>query len=457
MTSKRQHFNIAAEESVLGGILLKPDVLKRLDFVEAQDFYHPRHQAVWSAILACSAKSRPIDTMTVLDELDRAGKAEMVGGLASLGLISMHCPSAENVVHYAKILVRHKTTRELAIRCQEIATALESPDNADDPDFEGEGAVQWAMRELARIKTRERGAELTIGDVVKQRMRDLAQIWSDRENGHETLTGLPTGIADLDEKMGGYQRGIVTVIAGRPAMGKSAVLRSGAEACSKAGIGVHVFSLEDTRDAYADRTIAFESKVPAETMRRAQMQRGEFDQLQNAVARLRQRQGWLVDDRSGLTANEIVRSWRRAGETNTNGGTRLVQIDYLQRVRKRDPRLSTHDHIGEVMTEFADAAKADNVAVVVGCQLNRGVEQREDKRPMLSDLRESGYTEELSKCVIGCYRGAYYGDKPVKGIDYEDIPPRDFESLLLLLVLKNSNGRTGQARGIWHGPTVSAR
>lgn len=455
--TKRQHHSIEAEQSVLGGVLFKPEVLRRLDVLEAQDFYNPKHQAVWSAILACSSKGRPIDRTTVLDELDRAGKAQLVGGEAAIAALQYHCPSAENVQHYAKILVRHRTTRDLAIRCQEIVTALESPDNADDPEFEGEGAVQWAMREIGRIKTREKGAELTIGDVVKQRMRDLAQIWQDRENGVETLTGLPTGIADLDEKMGGYQRGIVTVIAGRPAMGKSAVLRSGAEACSAKGIGVHVFSLEDTRDAYADRTIAFESKVPAETMRRAQLNRGEFDQLTHAVARLRQRQGWLVDDRSGLTANEIVRSWRRAADTNTPNGTKLVQVDYLQRIRKRDPRLSTHDHIGECMTELADAAKADNVAVVVGCQLNRGVEQREDKRPMLSDLRESGYTEELSKCVIGCYRGAYYGPHPVKGIDYEDIPPRDFESLLLLLVLKNSNGRTGQARGTWHGPTVSAR
>lgn len=455
--TKRQHHSMEAEQSVLGGVLFKPEVLRRLDVLEAQDFYNPKHQAVWSAILACSSKGRPIDRTTVLDELDRAGKAQLVGGEAAIAALQYHCPSAENVQHYAKILVRHRTTRDLAIRCQEIVTALESPDNSDDPEFEGEGAVQWAMREIGRIKTREKGAELTIGDVVKQRMRDLAQIWQDRENGTETLTGLPTGIADLDEKMGGYQRGIVTVIAGRPAMGKSAVLRSGAEACSAKGIGVHVFSLEDTRDAYADRTIAFESKVPAETMRRAQLNRGEFDQLTHAVARLRQRQGWLVDDRSGLTANEIVRSWRRAADTNTPNGTKLVQVDYLQRIRKRDPRLSTHDHIGECMTELADAAKADNVAVVVGCQLNRGVEQREDKRPMLSDLRESGYTEELSKCVIGCYRGAYYGPHPVKGIDYEDIPPRDFESLLLLLVLKNSNGRTGQARGTWHGPTVSAR
>ena len=461
MTSRPTH-SPEAEQAVLGGILTRPDVMRRLDALEVEDFYNPRHKAVWSAMAGLYAQGKPIDLVLVGDEIVRLGYSGRFNDgmqLAFLGELSLHPHSAESVVLYAEILVKRRTERDLLMRLEEIATAVQSVDNADDPDFEGEGAVQWAMRELGRIKTREGGAELPIGKLVEQRMGQLAKIWADRENGVTTLTGLPTGIADLDTKLGGYQTGILTILAGRPAMGKSAVMRASSEACSKAGIGAHDFSLEDTRDAFTDRSISSESKVPAETIRRAELTREQFEMLKNGVARLRQRQWWLVDDRSGITARDVIRSYRRAMDKNK---TRIVKVDYIQRLRRRDQRMSMHEHMTDAAAELADAAKQDGIAIVAGCQLNRAVEQREDKRPMLSDLRESGSTEELAKCVIGCYRGIYYYPEAVAGVDYdprEEPKPHDaeFAALLLLLVLKNSNGRTGQARGVWDGPTISAR
>jgi len=453
----RQHHSHDTEAAVIGSVLNRPDAMRALTNLEFEDFHHPRHQAVWSAIAGMFARSEPIDPLTVTAELERMGKADMVGGLAAVGLLAFgNHHTADNIAHYAGVLMRHRVNRDLRRRCSEVIAAMDDDQNAGDDEFEGEAAVQWAVRQIQGIKTREKGAELTIGRIVGQRLRDLAKIWDDREHGRDAITGLPTGVADLDAKLGGYQPGIVTIIAGRPGMGKSAVMRSGADACSKLGIGAHVFSLEDTRDAYADRSLSTESTVPAEVMRRAEMNRGQFEDVKAAAMRLHHRQGWIVDDRSGLTASDVVRSWRRAGEKNA---TKLVICDYLQRLRKRDQRQSMHEHLGEAMATLADAAKQDAVAVVAGCQLNRQVEQREDKRPMLSDLRESGSIEELSKCVIACYRGAYYSKTPIAGVDYdpEDGPPRDFDAQLLLLVLKNSNGRTGQARGVWHGPTISAR
>lgn len=455
----RQHYSHDTEAAVLGSVLNRPDALRRLDALEFHDFHHPRHQAIWSAILGVHGRHEPVDATTVAAELERTGKADVVGGIATLGMlmVSNHL-TAENVEHYAATLQRHRVNRDLRLRAGEIIAAMDADENAGDDGFEGEAAVQWAVRHLQAIRTTERGAELTIGQIVTERLAQLDGIMAARARGESALTGLPTGVADLDRALGGYQPGIVTVIAGRPAMGKSAVMRSGADACSKVGIGAHVFSLEDTRDAYADRAMSSDSNVPATQIRQCDLKREDMIPLGVTIARLKARPHWLVDDRSGLTASDVVRSWRRAGEAN---GTKLVVVDYLQRLKKRDSRQSSHEHLGEAMAVLADAAKDDKIAVVVGCQLNRQVEQREDKRPMLSDLRESGSIEELAKCVIACYRGAYYGPNPVEGVDYGPDDPvpsgADFDALLLLLVIKNSNGQTGQARAVWNGPTISAR
>jgi replicative DNA helicase len=272
------------------------------------------------------------------------------------------------------------------------------------------------------------------------------------------MTGYPTGVASLDETIGGWQAGIVSIVAARPGMGKSSLGLSTADAGSAAGFGVHLFSLEDTKEAYADRTMSRTSGVPAETMRNAQLNRGQCEDILRAHAKLRGRR-WLVDGRSGLRADEIVRSVRRHRKGND---TRVVIVDYVQLVRKSNPRQSPHEALTEIITTLADAAKQDQLAYVVMSQLNREIEKRQDKRPQLADLRESGSLEERSKCVVGLYRGAQYGD-PVKGIDWDpnwkghayEPDPVEFGGQAQVVVLKNSNGRTGTAWASWHGPTTS--
>jgi replicative DNA helicase len=239
-------------------------------------------------------------------------------------------------------------------------------------------------------------------------------------------------------------------------MGKSSLGLSIADACSAGGFGVHVFSLEDTEESYSDRVLSRTSDIPAETLRNSDLNVGQCSAVARGSMGLKGRR-WLVDGRSGLTAEEIVRSVRRHKRANA---TNVVIVDYVQLV-KGAPRLQRHEALTEIVTTLADAAKQDRMAYIVMSQLNRQIEQRQDKRPQLADLRESGSLEERAKCVIGLYRGSYYGE-PTKGVDYHDTwpghsyPPSgdEWARAAQLCVLKNSNGRTGTVWADWHGQTT---
>jgi replicative DNA helicase len=213
------------------------------------------------------------------------------------------------------------------------------------------------------------------------------------------------------------------------------------------------------------------SKVPSQQIRNCALNRGEMGALQDAMRNLARRKGWLFDGRSGITAEEVVRSVRRRKKDNQ---TKVVIVDYIQLLKKPTFRMSTHEALGESITTLADAAKADGIAYVVMSQLNRDLEKREDRRPQLSDLRESGSLEERSKCVVGVYRGAAYKLPPKRHVDFEcnctdehlralakkgeqcsHVPSDDaFQAQVQLHVLKNSNGPTGCIDATWHGPTT---
>jgi replicative DNA helicase len=262
---------------------------------------------------------------------------------------------------------------------------------------------------------------------------------------------------------------VVNLLAARPAMGKSATALAGAEAAAEAGHGVHVFSLEDSWRAYADRNLARRSGVAAERIRQADLQRQDLGPLAAAVAQLKRHDRWILDERGGLSAQEIIRSVRRHRERLQ---TRLVVVDYVQLVR-RTPRLDENAALDEIVTAFAAAAKDDGgrIAWLVLSQLNRKVEDRSDKRPQLADLRGSGALEERCKVAVGQYRGAYYGGDPVKDVDYDcscigktpasACPHRpsesDFERQMQLILLKNNNGQTGRVFATWSGPTMEIR
>jgi replicative DNA helicase len=444
----REDSQFQLEQSVIGCVLVRPDCLALLPTIELDDFQHMKGRSCWEAIRRLEAQGRPIDTVTLGDELDSMGKLDAVGW-DYIGSCSL-TPSAANATEYARRLRDARVHREVMDVFGQIQEASKASTGAE--------LLTLALAGLSRLDAEQPEDASTIGDIVKRRVKQLEEIAAERLTGQRILTGYPTGVERLDEKIGGWPPGIVSIVAARPAMGKSSLGLATADACTAAGFGVHLFSLEDTEQAYADRTIARTSGVDAEKLRNADINRTEVEEVGKALRKLGQRKGWLVDGRSGVTADEIVRSVRRRKREN---GTKVVIVDYIQLV-KRPPRVSPHEALSDIITTFADAAKHDKLAYVVMSQLNREIEKRDDKRPQLSDLRESGSLEERSKCVVGVYRGSVYHSKPKDGVDFDSKKERapaeeEFHRQVQLLVLKNSNGRTGKVTASWSGPTTTIR
>ena len=454
--------NLSAEACVLGGVLLRRAALDEpaVAALEVPDFYGPKHQAVWMAMRNLEATSQPIDPITVEVELQRLGKLDAVGGLAFLGELALITPTAERTADYAALVGKLSTRRKVIAACSDVLDRLYAADE-DDEDLNGSAAKTFAASVIQRVEVRSESTARTIGAVVKARLDQLDRIYEARQRGEDALTGVPTGIAALDEKLGGYQPGIVTIVAGRPGMGKSSVFLAGADAATAAGYGVHIFAFEDSEESLADRAMAGLSGVAAEAIRSMSINRGEMRQIGDALNALKARKRWLIEDRPSPYVDDIVRAARREQAAN---GTKLAIVDYVQLLRGprgRKYRVADREQeLSDIGTELMLAAREDGIAYLLGSQLNRDCERRDDKRPVVSDMRGSGTLEERAKCVVMVYRGCVYGPA-VEGVDErrdergEYLPDGDeWARMMELLVEKNSNGRTGRVIATFDGPTM---
>lgn len=448
---------LEAEASVLGGVILRNDSLAELAELETDDFYDHKHKVVFEAMRNLVAQDKPIDVVMLEDEIKCVGKLEAIGGIAFLGELTLRVPTVENVRAYATIVRDDSMVRRLCLAAGEIVERTYEP-GVDAGELVGE-----AMALIAKLDRAKPDSAVPVGVLAQRRMREIELQIAARQRGEAArLSGVPTGIPALDKRIGGYQFSIVNLLAGRPAMGKSAAAMAAVDAATAAGYAAHVFSQEDGWRAYADRGLSRRSKVAVEKIRNGDFTAAEAQALSHAMVALGSRRNWLVDERSGLSAAEIVRSVRR---WKPQLDTKLVVVDYLQIVR-RTPRLDENAALNEIMTVFAHAAKADDIAYLVLSQLNRDVEKRTDRRPQMSDLRGSGGIEEQSKIIVCPYRGAYYYDEPQVGIDYEcDCPTaaancphkpsaEAFERLVQMLIIKNNNGQPGRVFASWNGATT---
>lgn len=461
MTTKLPH-NLDAEASVLGAVILRNELLVELERLEVEAFYDFRHKLVWQAMRTLEARQQPIDVVTLEVEIERSEKLDAVGGIAFLGELALRVPTANSARHYAKIVEDRWLLRRLILAAADLS---EQAQNLTEWDDDPSDLVDEWIGKLSAIERARPEESSTIGELALRRLQQLEHIVVARLEGNPQLTGLPTGIANLDRKLGGYQIGVVNLLAARPAMGKSATAMAGAQASAQAGHGVHVFSLEDSWQAYADRGLSRNSTISAQRIRQGDLTREDLSELFTAQAKLhRLSKYWRIDGRAEVTASDIVRTVRRH---RRELGTRLVIVDYAHLVKRLARKGMREDEaLDEIVTTFALAAKDDDLAYLVLAQLNRKCEDRPDKRPVLSDLRGSGAFEERCKVMIGQYRGAYYGE-PQKGIDYDcdcasavqrciAHKPTDeqFQQQVQLLLLKNNNGETGRIWAHWHGPTM---
>ncbi len=444
-----------AEASILGGVILRNDVLVQLDALESDDFYEARNRIVFGAIRNLEATSRPIDVVTLEAEIENAGKLDAIGGVAFLGELCLRVPTVDNVVAYAEIVRNKSVARKLMLAASDI---LERgyQDSGDADEY-----LSSAMAAIARLDRAKSDRTLLVGDVVKRRVREYEELAAAKQRGEKGLVGVPTGIAELDKFLGGYPLGDVTLLAARPAMGKTSMAMSGVDAATAAGFGAHVFSQEGGWRMQADKIVARFSGISVQRLRAGDVQASDTAAIGNALMKAHMRKNWMIDDRAGLSAQEIIRSVRRY---KAEIKTKLVVVDYIQVIR-RSRGLDENAALDEIITAFSHAALADDIAYLVLCQLNRKVEDRVDKRPQKQDLRGSGALEERPRVIVSPYRGAYYYDEPKKGIDYEcsclegapcnHAPStEEFERLVKVLVIKNNNGAEGFVDATWSAPTT---
>ena len=368
---------------MLGGILLRNEVLATLDKIEVEDFYDPRHQAVFTAMQALEATSRPIDEVTLEAQLQQMGKLEAVGGLAYLSQLGLRVPTADNVVHYASIVQALNAARRLMLTASEIAAR----------GYEDYGEIEEYLDEAeAKIfevtQRTQRGNAEHIKNLLKQVFGSLDQ----RFRAAGGITGVPSGFRDLDEKTAGFQPTELTILAARPAMGKTSFAMSIARNCATThGFPVLVFSLEMSSGQLAERLLCAEAKIDSIGLRRGQLQRQDLTNMTYAADAL-SKAPIVIDDTGALTLRELRASARRFmtdKELKKDKQFGLIIIDYLQLMSgRRDRSTSREQEISEISRGLKAMAKELHCPIMALSQLNRGLESRENKRPQLSDLRE---------------------------------------------------------------------
>jgi len=396
--------NVDAEASILGGILLRNEVLLQLETLEVEDFYHFPHKVVFEAVRNLEASARPIDVVTLENEVAKQGKLDAIGGVAFLGELALRVPTVDNVLAYSDIVRDHSQARKLILASADIVEkgyedGLEVRDYLDDAE--------------AKIFEVTQRKDKTGPEPVKQLVKKVFSSLDERFKSPDGITGLPTGFADLDVKTAGLQPTELVILAARPAMGKTSFAMSIAQSAATAGgWPCLVFSLEMSSTQLAERMLCSEAKVDSSALRRGQLQRQDMTNLTYAAATL-SKAPILIDDTPALSLREVrARARRFRSNKELFGGKKfgLIMIDYLQLMRgsPQAAKASREQEISEISRGLKSLAKELDCPVLALSQLNRSLEQRTDKRPQLSDLRESGAIEQDADVILFIYRDEVY-------------------------------------------------
>jgi replicative DNA helicase len=394
-----------AEQSVLGGLLL--DNLawdKCSDLLSDSDFYRHEHRHIYAAVGSLIASSKPADVITVFEALQSLGKAEDCGGLAYLNALAQSVPSASNVRRYAEIVRERSVLRKLISASDEIATTAFNPQGQPVSQI-----LDEAESRIFRI-----GEEGSRGGAGFQPMDKLVQALIDRvqeleANGSEDVTGIRTGFYDLDRMTAGLQKGDLIVLAARPSMGKTAFALNIAEHVAvQEGLPVAVFSMEMGASQLALRVVGSLGRIDQQHLRTGRLRDDEWERLPEAASKLSEAP-MFIDETPGLNPAELRARARRLARQY--GGTLgLIVIDYLQLMSgsSNSNEENRATVLGEISRGMNGLAKELQCPVIALSQLNRSVETRPDKRPMMSDLRESGAIEQDADVIMFIYRDDYY-------------------------------------------------
>jgi replicative DNA helicase len=395
--------SIEAEASVLGGLLLDNGAWDRVgDLLTDGDFYRYEHKLIYAAIGALVNATKPADVITVYEQLQSLGKAEETGGLAYLNSLAQYVPSAGNIRRYAEIVRERSILRKLVSASDEIATAAFNPQGkaVDKILDEAEQKIFNIGEEGSRMKQGFQSMDSLVVDLL-----DRVQEMADNPND---ITGVPTGFYDLDRMTSGLQAGDMIVLAARPSMGKTSLAINIAEHVAlHEGLPVAVFSMEMGAAQLAVRIVGSIGRIDQGHLRTGKLSDDEWPRLTEAIEKLRTI-SLFIDESPGLTPSELRANARRLARQCGKLG--LIVVDYLQLMSGSsggaDENRATE--LGEISRGLKMLAKELQCPVIALSQLNRSVETRTDKRPMMSDLRESGAIEQDADVIMFIYRDDYY-------------------------------------------------
>lgn len=416
--------NLDAEQAVLGALLLDQNAVYRVSStLRPEDFYQAANRLIYAAALALHDAGQPVDLVTVTEQLRRDNLLEKAGGAVYIASLTDLVPTTANVEHYARIVEEKALLRTLILVSGRIAEM--SYDESDEVPR----LLDQAEHMILELSTRR-------GAAVFAQLRDiLLKAWESIEAAYANkggLSGLPTGFIDLDNICAGLQPSDLIILAARPSMGKTALALSIAYQVARAesALPVAVFSLEMAKEQLVQRLLSMEAQVDQYRMRTGHLREEDWERLTDAAANLNDLP-IFIDDTAGVSVREIrAKSKRLQGEK----GLSLVIVDYLQLIESRRRTENRQQEIARISRSLKALAKELNVPVVALSQLSRAVETRPNKRPQMSDLRESGSLEQDADVVIFIYRDDYYN------------PESEEKGVAELLVAKQRNGPTGIAR-----------
>ena len=423
--------SIEAEQSILGGLLIDNKAIDRIaGQVSASDFYRNDHRIIFTHISKLIDNNDPADIVTVAESLEQNAELTKVGGVAYLGLVAENTPTASNISGYAKIVRERSIMRNLVEVGSDIVESAFSPQGKDAQQLLDESESK--IFQIADAGTSEKLGFIDIKELLPkaaQRIDDLYQL--DDPNG---VTGVPSGYSDLDQKTAGLQPGDLIIIAGRPSMGKTSLALNIAEHVGmEVGLPVAIFSMEMGAAQLTMRLLGSVGKLDQHKMRIGQLEDEDWPKLTNALGVLNEAP-IFIDEGSALNSYEVRARARRL--FRQQGKLGLIVIDYIQLMSSANEQSNENraTEVSEISRSLKALAKELNVPVVALSQLNRSVESRVDKRPMMSDLRESGAIEQDADVIMFIYRDEVYNPETAE------------KGVAEIILSKQRNGPTGTVK-----------
>ena len=423
--------SVEAEQSVLGGLMLDNSRLDAvLEIASEVDFYREDHRLILKMMMELQEDGQPLDAVTLSEALERHGELENAGGLGYLVELAANTPSAANITAYARIVRERSTLRQLIVAAQEISQSSFNPAGLDSDDL-----LQMAEKRVAQIaEDRPKDGGLReVNGLLKETVERIDELFRSGDD----VTGVTTGLTDLDGKTSGWQPGELIILAARPSMGKTALALNFVEsAIFTQPKPVLVFSMEMPSAALVMRMMSSIGRIDQGHMRNGKLTEEDWPKLSAAVSKMKDKL-LFIDDTPGLTPQEMRARTRRVAREHGNPG--MIMVDYLQLMQVAGASEGRTQEISEISRALKALAKEFECPVIALSQLNRSVEQRPNKRPMNSDLRESGAIEQDADVILFIYRDEYYNeDSAEKGVSE-------------LIVGKQRNGEVGTVRAAFVG------